>query len=624
MDIKIITLFLTILTAILLLSGTAAAFSGNGAGTPENPYQVTTVVQLKEIQDELDASYILMNDAPLEINADEVWVSIGNDGQAFTGTFDGNNKTILMTGDVEFTHSGGSGSYGLFGNVGNNAAGAELKNIQIIVNGNLTNGNKERFGVLLGAARGGPSYSDVVIIENCSVTFEGDSSISIVSGDHLGGLAGSFENGTISGCFVTGGTVDGGAEVAGINAVGGLVGSVKYADILESYVSGSTVKGVNNIGGLIGWSELTDISSCYADVDVRGRQDVGGLVGHSNSGDTVLKSNASGTVSGKLALGGLVGSIDKGDILECYATCNVTAEEQHAGGLVGWFRESNISMCYADADVRGRQDVGGLVGHSPEDGNITASYASGTVVSKEGAGGLVGSLNSGSISECYSICDVSAEFNVGGLVGWCGNSEIFQSFVLGLISFTGGNEDDIGGIVGKNNGGSVVVTDCFYIEENVHNDDNGFGIGVSESDLKILSTFTEHPELEEGSWLISSSPGSEYTWYINEDMDYPMFYWQYEAPAENEAVKSGGGSGFGRAFVVDSASEIAGSASGANGGATVIQTTQPNANLQEDDPEIGYEIEEHGSGRTLFFLLFIGLVAVIGSVSYSLNRRQND
>ena len=45
------------------------AFSGNGAGTETDPYQITNIEQLQEMNDELDAHYILMND----IDASDTW-----------------------------------------------------------------------------------------------------------------------------------------------------------------------------------------------------------------------------------------------------------------------------------------------------------------------------------------------------------------------------------------------------------------------------------------------------------------------------------------------------------------------------------------------------------------------
>jgi hypothetical protein len=55
---------LIIYSLFILITGsyTLLSFSGNGSGTEDDPYQITNVNQLQEMQDELDAHYILMND----------------------------------------------------------------------------------------------------------------------------------------------------------------------------------------------------------------------------------------------------------------------------------------------------------------------------------------------------------------------------------------------------------------------------------------------------------------------------------------------------------------------------------------------------------------------------------
>jgi hypothetical protein len=55
---------LIIYSLFILLSAsyTLFSFSGNGSGTEADPYQITTVEQLQEMNDDLDAHYILMND----------------------------------------------------------------------------------------------------------------------------------------------------------------------------------------------------------------------------------------------------------------------------------------------------------------------------------------------------------------------------------------------------------------------------------------------------------------------------------------------------------------------------------------------------------------------------------
>ncbi len=129
---------------------------------------------------------------------------------------------------------------------------------------------------------------------------------------------------------------------------------------LFGYVGGGAV--IENVG--------------LEDVDITGKEHVGGLVGNlSNGHGTIRNSYATGTVSGGLFAGGLVGSNGyKGTITNSYATGTVSG---------GWY-------------------VGGLVGRNSHYGAVTNSYATGSVNGDIYAGGLVGgNYYYGTVTNCY-------------------------------------------------------------------------------------------------------------------------------------------------------------------------------------------------------------------------------
>ena len=88
--------------AVSIAAGPAQAFSGSGFGTEYNPYVITDVYRLQEMQDDLDAYYVLGNDIDASDTAS--W----NDGKGFEpvgpwaegdvgffkGTFDGKGYSI--------------------------------------------------------------------------------------------------------------------------------------------------------------------------------------------------------------------------------------------------------------------------------------------------------------------------------------------------------------------------------------------------------------------------------------------------------------------------------------------------------------------------------------------------
>ena len=95
-------------------------------GTIDNPYLINSVIDLKNIQNDMTAYYKLNVD--LDFSNIETWLPIGNDSLEFSGNFDGNNHTIknleLSTKDEETSLSG------LFGTISSNGIVSNL-NIQL-------------------------------------------------------------------------------------------------------------------------------------------------------------------------------------------------------------------------------------------------------------------------------------------------------------------------------------------------------------------------------------------------------------------------------------------------------------------------------------------------------------
>ena len=157
--------------------------------------------------------------------------------------------------------------------------------------------------------------------------------------DNVGGLVGYNDAGHIIASYANGGVV-GGPEA---DYVGGLVGSndeniytVSASYIVASYATANTDggEGSDSVGGLAGYNSGT-IDASYATGSVDGGagewEDVGGLVGHNNSGGRIQATYATGNVNG--------GAGDK-DI---------------AGSLVGWNQRS-VSASYGFGTATGERD----------------------------------------------------------------------------------------------------------------------------------------------------------------------------------------------------------------------------------------------------------------------------
>lgn len=114
----------TWLIMVCLLASAAIAFSGSGAGTSGDPYQITTCLQLNETRDNLSAYYLVMNNidcsATSSWNGGAGWTPIG----AFTGNLNGSFWNIT---DL-YINRGGTNGVGLFGST----AGATIKEVSLI------------------------------------------------------------------------------------------------------------------------------------------------------------------------------------------------------------------------------------------------------------------------------------------------------------------------------------------------------------------------------------------------------------------------------------------------------------------------------------------------------------
>jgi hypothetical protein len=256
------------------------SFEGNGDAN--DPFLVYDAEQLNAIG--LSPCYWanhfkLMADIDLSNYTGDEFNIIGtfNPTLTFTGVFDGNGHTIS-----NFTYtSTGTDHIGLFRYIDD--PNAEIKNLGLI-----------------------------------------DPNVGAGTGNFVGSLVGQLYDGTITNCYVKGGSVAGGYQI------GGLVGLNYYGTITNCYSTGSVVGSGENVGGLVGLNYYGTISNSYSSSDVSGGSFVGGLVGYGFASN----SYATGSVTGVERVGGLVGC-NVGIITNCYATGGVAGIEK-VGGLVGF------------------------------------------------------------------------------------------------------------------------------------------------------------------------------------------------------------------------------------------------------------------------------------------------
>lgn len=221
--------------------------TSGGTGTVADPKIICNAEDLNGIRTDLDANYALGKDIDLQcFSKQDVngWDPIGTDSNRFSGSFDGQNKTISNL----YINRPATNGVGLFGGI----QYSEIKNVGLedvnIIGNNYV-------GALVSNGGG-------TIVENYST--------GTVSGNNIvGGLIGYFGEeyeSTIDNSYST-------CHVSGTGEIGGLIGA-NFSNITNSYSTG-LVTGNSAIGGLVGTNESGVYSNSFYDTNTSGQSDTG-------------------------------------------------------------------------------------------------------------------------------------------------------------------------------------------------------------------------------------------------------------------------------------------------------------------------------------------------------------
>ena len=201
---------------------------GGGCGTVESPYLILTGEQLEALVNhpgDWDRHFRMMADIDLNSFGTDIGI-IGSQDNPFSGVFDGNGYAIS---NFRLTVEEPVAGIGLFGWV--EGSGATIRELGL-----------------------------------------NDPNIHAESGNNAGALVGKLTDGSITNCYVAGGSI------LGNDAVGGLVG-YNAGDITDCYGT-DDVSGGSNVGGLAGYNDST-VANCYSTGEVVGTTEIGigGLIG---------------------------------------------------------------------------------------------------------------------------------------------------------------------------------------------------------------------------------------------------------------------------------------------------------------------------------------------------------
>ena len=363
------------LSAFMLFTSLGyAQFSGSGSGTENDPYLIYDGWELYGVFNDLSAHYKLMADIDMAVflaeieMEDEGWEPIGTAANPFTGTFDGNGKTISGL----FINRPAMDYVGLFGYV--NAATIKnitLRNCSIVAKSNV--------GTLLGYSCGDITLNNVKVY---------NTSVESKKGGNAGGIAGDCEGtaSIISDLELYNGNV----STASGNQIGGMFGSINSLNSTITNLSGrdlqvtASLTNGESIGGLVGYLKAQCISNVnIINVKVAGKNHIGGLVGMNLT--SVEETNiCNPIILGDIGAGGIIGSWELNNREGNYIKkCNVLGglikgsgeidikNLQYFGGIVGGIRygsyritnyynyitKFNIEKNYSSSDI-----IGGLIG----------------------------------------------------------------------------------------------------------------------------------------------------------------------------------------------------------------------------------------------------------------------
>ena len=288
-----------------------------GDGSSENPYQLSSIIQLQEIQNHLDAHFIQTSDidalATATWNNGEGFEPIGDNVDSFTGSYNGGGFTV----DGLFINRSTEFNVGLFRNInGGRVSNLSLQAIDIA--------GGERVGGIAGSNEG--------VIDSVSV--QGSITSERISGGLVGLNVGPIRNSEAS------------VDISGTEIIGGLAG-INSNIIIKSYASTVINDDVSEAGGFVGRNSGR-IDESYVEGSIEGTNIIGGFVGTNNPGGAITNSYTLADVIGSDVVGGFIAD-------------NNTATE--------------VEFSYASGIVTGSSNTGGFIGtHSDESSLLNGNY----------------------------------------------------------------------------------------------------------------------------------------------------------------------------------------------------------------------------------------------------------
>ncbi|MCH8535685.1 MAG: hypothetical protein LAT51_11495, partial [Flavobacteriaceae bacterium] len=345
---KYIYLLIFIILSTTLLAQGAIETPTIGDGTTSNPYEISTYGHLRWISETdqtetatwtfhyIQTADIDASDSDSGLGFTPIASSIqGGINNVFSGEYNGNSFSISNL----IISRTSQNFIGLFSTIVGDVYDLE------IIDANITGGSST--GILAGEIRTSSSFESTGEVNNIIITNGSVNS----TGNNIGGLAGSLNNGIIRNSSSS-------ATVGSGSRTGGLVGSF------------SNPLGSNGL-----------IEKSFATGNVSGNDEVGGLIGRQTNSSTVTRNAyARGDVSGVTNVGGFIGNYVTGTIENSYAanTVSISNGSEVAAGFGNETGTGVASACFFDADLTSTDNSSATGETSPnmqdEDTFLTAGW----------------------------------------------------------------------------------------------------------------------------------------------------------------------------------------------------------------------------------------------------------
>lgn len=440
---------------------TTPEFAG-GTGTESDPYLIATKYQLDNVRNNLDKNFKMIADITFttsdfqkggdfynEYHVGNIasysmgWKAIGDETEAFTGTFDGNGYTIY--GMENYSYPVQSTKNYRYASVFGRIQNGTIKNLTVAGGRIAVNGSRYDYSYAAGIV--GVAENSTII--NCCNKNE------ILGGEETGGIVAYCYETTITNCKNEG-------IVKGYPA-GGIAGQLEG--------TGSTVEFCRNYGEISRESEWAT-------------GEVGGIVGATEKGNKAIIRNCNnyGKVYDGCFSGGIIGNctssittIEKcsnfGEVSSCTtdeedAPSNVTLlMSGQAGGICGWSYWTTIKECF-------------------NSGTIIAHRAAGI------AGSSYDAVKAVEIIDCYNegeiigraLEDPSGYAYAAGICGSGGR--ISNCYNVGVLTFDT-NENLISSAIGRD---LKLIENCYAIDTQEYSATNSSTL-CSEEQMKQKSTY---------------------------------------------------------------------------------------------------------------------------------------